>query len=163
MPVLPEVGSTITESGPRMPRASASSIIARAMRSLMVPPGFWRSSLAQTLTRGSKSWLMRTCGVSPMVSRMLSKVMVVAPCSDDEVDGIGRLGHGPDADLALVVDERVGRHRVGQADVAADDAVGADDRVAAEDGRVGVDDDAVPDGGVALGARASWRPRARRA
>ncbi len=72
MPVLPDVGSMITESGPRTPRASASSIIARPMRSLMLPPGFWRSILAHTETRGSYSRLSLTWGVLPMVSRTLS-------------------------------------------------------------------------------------------
>ena len=69
MPVLPEVGSMITEPGPRIPRASASSIIASAIRSLMLPPGLARSSFAQTSTRGSKRRLIRTCGVLPMVAR----------------------------------------------------------------------------------------------
>jgi hypothetical protein len=72
MPVLPLVGSMSTDPGPMRPSFSASSIIARAMRSLMLPPGFTRSCLTQTVTRGSKSRLMRTCGVWPMVSRMLS-------------------------------------------------------------------------------------------
>ena len=67
--MLPDVGSMITESGPRMPRASASSTIARPMRSLMLPPGFWRSILAHTDTRGSYSRLSLMWGVSPMVSR----------------------------------------------------------------------------------------------
>ena len=69
--MLPEVGSTIVAPGLRTPRRSASSIISRAMRSLIEPPGFCRSSLTQTSTRGSKSLLIRRCGVSPMLSRML--------------------------------------------------------------------------------------------
>ena len=51
--MLPEVGSMTTEPGPRSPRASASSIIDSAMRSLMLPPGLARSSFIQTSTRGS--------------------------------------------------------------------------------------------------------------
>jgi hypothetical protein len=44
MPVLPDVGSMITLSFVSTPRRSASSIIARPMRSLMLPPGLARSS-----------------------------------------------------------------------------------------------------------------------
>ena len=79
MPVFPEVGSMSTEPGPMVPAFSASSIIPRAMRSLMLPPGLTLSCLAQTVTRGSKSLLIRTCGVLPMVSRMLSYGMVKIP------------------------------------------------------------------------------------
>ena len=61
----------ITEPGPRIPRASASSIIERAIRSLMLPPGLARSCLSQTTTRGSKSRLTRTWGVRPIVSRIV--------------------------------------------------------------------------------------------
>ena len=60
MPVLPEVGSMSTEPGPMIPAFSASSIIPRAIRSLMLPPGLTRSCLAQTVTRGSKRRLIRT-------------------------------------------------------------------------------------------------------
>ncbi len=59
-----------TEPCPMSPRSSASSIIARAMRSLMLPPGFARSCLIQTSTRGSKSRFTRTWGVLPIVARM---------------------------------------------------------------------------------------------
>ena len=76
------------------------------MRSLMLPPGFWRSSFIHTSTRSPKRRLMRTCGVLPIVSRML--LMHGGLLSDHEVDRIGDLGRRPDADLALVVDERVG-------------------------------------------------------
>src|SRR3954451_3310486 len=158
MPVLPDVGSMITESLLRMPRCSASSIMATPMRSLMLPPGFARSILVQTVTRGSNSLLLRTCGVLPPVSTPLSKITwtVPFPCmpgavgrrrsparSDDEVDGIGHLRDGPDPDLALVVHERPCRPRRGQPHVPADDGVGADDRVSPEDGRVRVDHDPI--------------------
>ena len=53
MPVLPEVGSMMTDSGPSTPRASASSTMDRAMRSLMEPPGLARSSFDQTEMAGS--------------------------------------------------------------------------------------------------------------
>ena len=41
--MLPEVGSTIVEPGRSAPAASAASIIATAIRSLIEPPGFERS------------------------------------------------------------------------------------------------------------------------
>src|SRR3954451_18542320 len=69
-PVLPDVGSTITLSGPRMPRRSASSTMESPMRSLMLPPGFARSAFIHTSTRASKSRLRRMCGVPPIVSRI---------------------------------------------------------------------------------------------
>jgi len=65
---VPAVGSMSTEPGPMMPAFSASSIMPRAMRSLMLPPGFTRSCLAQDGDRGRRAGLMRTCGVLPMVS-----------------------------------------------------------------------------------------------
>src|ERR1035437_9977777 len=70
--------------GFRTPRCSASSIIARAMRSLIEPPGFCRSSLTQTSTRGSKSLLMRSSVVLPIVSRMLLALATGSP------SGLGR-------------------------------------------------------------------------
>ena len=47
MPVLPEVGSMMTEPFFRRPFCSASSIIALAMRSLTEPAGLRYSSLAR--------------------------------------------------------------------------------------------------------------------
>jgi hypothetical protein len=44
--------------------------MARAMRSLIEPPGLARSSFDQTVMPGSNRRCMRTCGVRPMVSRM---------------------------------------------------------------------------------------------
>ena len=49
MPVLPEVGSMMTEPGFRSPFASASSIMAFATRSLTLPAGFRYSSLTSTV------------------------------------------------------------------------------------------------------------------
>lgn len=40
-------------------------------------------------------------------------------------------------------DTRAGRHRFGQPDVAADNTAFTDDRVTAEDGRAGIDDDVI--------------------
>ena len=70
MPVLPLVGSTIVMPGVSRPRNSASSIIESAIRSLMLPPGFARSSFIHTSTRVPKRRESRTCGVLPMVPRM---------------------------------------------------------------------------------------------
>ena len=46
MPVFPEVGSMMTEPGPSSPRASASSIMALATRSLVLPAGLKYSIFA---------------------------------------------------------------------------------------------------------------------
>src|SRR5689334_7324415 len=70
MPVLPLVGSTMTERpGTRVPACSAASTMARAMRSLTEPPGLYCSHLTQT----SAAWLdttffRRIKGVRPMRS-----------------------------------------------------------------------------------------------
>ena len=69
MPVLPEEGSITVLPGFRVPSASASSIILRAMRSLTEPAGLLPSSLARIRTRGfGLSWLTSTIGVLPMSS-----------------------------------------------------------------------------------------------
>ena len=52
MPVLPEVGSRMVWPGRMRPLSSASSISARATRSLTEPVGLRLSSLAQILTPG---------------------------------------------------------------------------------------------------------------
>ena len=53
MPVLPLVGSTITERpGSIRPSSSAASIIATPIRSLTEPPGLKYSSFAQTSAAG---------------------------------------------------------------------------------------------------------------
>src|SRR3989339_1148320 len=80
IPVLPEVGSTIMESGLRWPSRSAPSSMARATRSLMLPPGFRNSALAKTLSPFN---LMR--GVLPIRSSMLS-------VSISQGDGIAQRG-----------------------------------------------------------------------
>ena len=71
MPVLPEVGSTMTVSGPSAPLASIASIMATPMRSFTLPIGLKNSSLARMLALtpcicGRR--LSRTSGVLPMVS-----------------------------------------------------------------------------------------------
>src|SRR5665811_2023759 len=151
IPVLPEVGSTTTEPGPRIPRASASWIIESAIRSLMLPPGLARSSLIQTSTRGSKRRLIRTWGVSPIVARMESAFIGWSP-SDDEVGVLEPIADATDADLAGLVYDGIGWQAAGQEDVPADHAVMADHGVAAEDCRVRVENGAVLDSRVAFRA-----------
>ena len=76
IPVLPEVPSMIVPPGFSSPAFSASSIILTAMRSLAELPGLNVSSLARTVP-GTTPWvmrLMRTRGVWPMVSRMVSAI-----------------------------------------------------------------------------------------
>src|SRR3990167_3695450 len=76
MPVLPLVGSMMVPPGCRAPDLSESSTMDSAMRSLIEPPGLPRSDLIHTLASGPNRRLMRTCGVLPMVCRMLSTFMV---------------------------------------------------------------------------------------
>jgi hypothetical protein len=54
MPVLPLVGSMIVPPGCSVPSASAASIMASAMRSLIEPPGLPRSLLTQTSWSGNR-------------------------------------------------------------------------------------------------------------
>ena len=66
MPVLPDDGSIIVFPGLRVPSASASAIMARAMRSFTDPAGFWLSILAMIRTSGlGLSSLTSTIGVLP--------------------------------------------------------------------------------------------------
>src|SRR5438477_1872402 len=73
MPVFPDVGSTIVSPGFSRPADSAASIIASAIRSLTLPPGFKDSILPSSsapptgVTRAS-----RTIGVLPIRSSTLS-------------------------------------------------------------------------------------------
>ena len=72
MPVLPLVGSMMTVSFLRMPRFSASSIIAMPMRSLTLPSGLKNSHLSRMVAwqAGGDSFNL-TSGVRPTVSTML--------------------------------------------------------------------------------------------
>src|SRR5215831_2156620 len=65
-PVLPDVGSTMVPPGRRSPRRSASSIMARAMRSLTLPPGLNHSSLAKIRADPREYRASSTRGVWPM-------------------------------------------------------------------------------------------------
>src|SRR5438270_10268840 len=78
MPVLPEVGSMIVPPGLSFPERSASSIMARPMRSLIEPPGLARSDFIHTSARSPNRRLIRMCGVLPMVSRMFAAIIALA-------------------------------------------------------------------------------------
>ena len=73
MPVLPEVGSRIVWPGRIRPFSSASSISARATRSLTEPVGLNDSILAQMRTPGfGLRRRSSTSGVLPMAATMSS-------------------------------------------------------------------------------------------
>ncbi len=75
MPVLPEVGSTRTAPWPSLPSFSIASIMLTPIRSLTLPIGLKNSSLSVTSARAPCAFArrgMRTSGVLPMVSAMLS-------------------------------------------------------------------------------------------
>ena len=77
MPVLPEVGSTITLSAFSWPARSAASTMASAMRSLTEDSGLKNSSLTSTSARqpaSAGSRLSRTSGVSPIASQIDPKI-----------------------------------------------------------------------------------------
>ena len=80
MPVLPLVASMTVWPGFRAPERSASSMTARAMRSLTDPIGLNDSTFTNRLTPAGASFRIRTTGVFPIVSRMLSNLAIcVAP------------------------------------------------------------------------------------
>ncbi len=56
MPVLPDVGSTMTLPGPIVPSASMASIMATPMRSLTLESGLKNSSLASTSAMPWRMW-----------------------------------------------------------------------------------------------------------
>ena len=69
MPVLPEVGSMMTEPGFSWPLASASSIIALAIRSFTLPAGLKYSSFARTRASSFSAcsiWVSSSRGVLPI-------------------------------------------------------------------------------------------------
>jgi hypothetical protein len=78
IPVLPDVPSTMVPPGFNRPVRSASSIIRTAIRSLIELPGLNVSSLTRTVAeiRPFVMELMRTIGVSPMASRMVSQTFI---------------------------------------------------------------------------------------
>ena len=69
MPVLPEVGSMMTLPSCSRPLASASSIMARAMRSFTDPAGFRYSSFARMRAFRPyffSRWVSSSRGVRPI-------------------------------------------------------------------------------------------------
>src|SRR5688572_21485246 len=88
IPVLPLVGSTIVPPLLSTPRRSASSIIASAVRSFTLPPGFRASSLATTAAppaRGRRR--RRTSGVPPI--RSSTEPAIFMSASLDVIHGPG--------------------------------------------------------------------------
>src|SRR5215217_407458 len=80
MPVLPLDGSTRVAPGARRPAFSASSTMARAIRSLMLPVGLWPSSLAHSRTPGrGESLGSPTSGVLPIASARSSWRISLSP------------------------------------------------------------------------------------
>src|SRR5579871_1471298 len=80
MPVLPDVLSTMVPPGFSNPARSASSITFTAIRSLIELPGLNVSTFASTvpLTMPRVMRLMRTIGVDPIASRMVSQIFFTA-------------------------------------------------------------------------------------
>ena len=74
-PLLPEVASMSSVSGPILPAASRASIMAKALRSLTEPAGLKLSILARMVASTLWAFIRRpsfTNGVLPMVSVILS-------------------------------------------------------------------------------------------
>src|SRR5919198_6212005 len=97
MPVFPLVGSSSRRPGSSSPEASAASIIAFAIRSLIEPVGFWPSSFAYSRTDGSGVRRgSSTRGVPPIRSRTLGAVALAATAGHGrkQDDGIGRRDGG---------------------------------------------------------------------
>src|SRR4249919_588356 len=67
------------------PLASASSTMAIASRSFTDPPGLNDSALVNSVTLGGAIRCRRTTGVWPMVSRMLSWIVMVGSCGKRRV------------------------------------------------------------------------------
>src|SRR5262249_13805925 len=110
MPVLPLVGSTSVAPGLTMPRRSASSTMASAIRSFTLPPGFSDSILASTVAPpGFGMRFRRTRGVAPTRSNtelavlgrvgaaILFLVVMVGSCRAAGAAATARLDviHGP--------------------------------------------------------------------
>jgi hypothetical protein len=83
MPVFPDVPSTTVPPGFRRPSRSASSIMRRAIRSLIELPGLKVSTLARTVASVTPlvMALIRTIGVFPIASRMLAKIFPPGGCA----------------------------------------------------------------------------------
>ncbi len=97
MPRLPEEDSTTVETpGTNCPVDRACSIIERAARSLMEPPGLNRSHLPWTRKRsGGNSRSRATSGVAPIVATMSGAAAV--PGSRPASAGVAVRGRGEGA------------------------------------------------------------------
>ena len=85
IPVLPEVGSTITvRPGSIRPSASAASIIATPIRSLIEPPGLNHSSLpTSSAPSPAPTRLSATIGVSPTTADTPAAIRRVGEALED--------------------------------------------------------------------------------
>src|SRR5262245_35635520 len=93
MPVLPEVASTMTEPGTRIPRRSASRIMATPIRSLTEEHGFLDSILPSRMASTSAPIRRRRMsGVPPTVSTTLSKIGIGGALKHKAVAETRRLG-----------------------------------------------------------------------
>jgi hypothetical protein len=92
-------------AGVQRPRASASSMMASAMRSLIEPMGLKASSFANNSTPSGARWLMRTTGVRPIVCEILSNSLltpqspVSTRCGSGSQRGLVCLGGGIDPEM----------------------------------------------------------------
>ena len=78
IPVFPDVGSTIVSPGFSKPFFSASSIIARPIRSLTLLAGLNISNFPKRFAQFSSGILfIFTMGVPPIVARILSKIGIL--------------------------------------------------------------------------------------
>ena len=96
--MLPDVPSMIVPPGLSSPFFSASSIIFKAIRSLMELPGLKVSTLTSTSAVTSLVMrLRRTSGVSPMASRIVLQIFlfVTDPRLYGALDGSRRGGPAP--------------------------------------------------------------------
>ena len=85
MPVFPAVPSTIVPPGRSAPRATASSTMLSAARSLTDPPGFMNSALPRIVQPLiSEARFRRISGVWPMASMTELSMMVEAGAARSE-------------------------------------------------------------------------------
>src|SRR6266545_409590 len=107
MPVLPLDGSRIVWPLRSAPEARASSIIARATRSLSEPVGLAPSSLAQIRMRGDgDSRRSSTMGVWPMVATRSTCLPALVDRGARVIGLVGAAGHGRQQDHRVIRADR---------------------------------------------------------
>jgi hypothetical protein len=95
MPVLPEVGSRMIESGLSLPAFSAASIIEIAIRSLTLCAGLKNSSLASTVPSMCEARrLILTSGVLPISSVTLLAIFMLRSRQEKPASGGNALAGG---------------------------------------------------------------------